>query len=182
MSDSENSLEKFSDFEESPSEYYPSSNDGEQNRPGPSRRRRPRARARVSEISQQASESSSDSNERSQPLRLEAGRKRTRNPKKWKRNIRKYNRASGKPYVNTKNRLVPSRKTGADCSCHWKCFEKVDDDLKRKILSSFNELADKTLQDCHIAGLIAVRQIQRKRVKSGDGVPRSKTYTYKVII
>ena len=47
-----------------------------------------------------------------------------------------------------------SRTTGPPCKCKEKCFEKVDDKLKKHILTSFNNMPDKARQDQYLSGLV----------------------------
>lgn len=107
-------------------------------------------------------------------------KKRKRKPKKWVRNVRKQNRHRGKPYVTKTGKTVPARKTGPECKCKRHCFTKVTTNIRQELLTSFNKLGEKEKQDTYLCGLITVRDIARRRPKSGCGVPRSHTYLYKV--
>lgn len=80
------------------------------------------------------------------------GRKK-RNPETWKRNVVKKARLSGQSFVNTKGEIIPVRKTGLDCECRMKCFQvpKINPD---EILSYFNSLDTKDIQDIYLQGLV----------------------------
>lgn len=54
---------------------------------------------------------------------------------------------------------ILARKTGPDCKCRNKCFVKVTNEEKNKILKVFN----KEKQDTNIAGLIKLNKINRHR-------------------
>lgn len=108
------------------------------------------------------------------------GKRKLRREKSWGRNVRKLKRAKGKSYINTAGKQVPARTTGPPCKCKWKCFDQVNGDLKAELISSFNSLGDKEKQDAHLTGLVIVNNVGRRREKTGDGVPRSVSYIYKV--
>lgn len=88
---------------------------------------------------------------------------------------RKTMRVKGLPFLNTKGVEIPARTTGPDCRyviyfehktyttllrhlfffrCNRlkKCFQTISDDEKRIIISQFNSLRSKNLQDSHLAG------------------------------
>ncbi|KAJ4435132.1 hypothetical protein ANN_23708 [Periplaneta americana] len=51
--------------------------------------------------------------------------------------------------------------------------------MQKDILKSFNDMKNKETQDEYFGGLITVRDVQRRRVKSGGGIPLANTYLYK---
>ncbi|KAJ4438268.1 hypothetical protein ANN_14207 [Periplaneta americana] len=51
--------------------------------------------------------------------------------------------------------------------------------MQKDILKSFNDMKNKETQDEYLGGLITVRDVQRRRVKSGGGIPRAHTYLCK---
>ena len=78
--------------------------------------------------------------------------------KKWKRNVRKELRNSGKEYI-TKNKdgsLVtkPARKIGPPCKCLKKCYEKFDSEAIKHIFKMFWTLGSYDLQSMYLAKLI----------------------------
>lgn len=107
-------------------------------------------------------------------------KKRKRNPMKWASNAKKANRNKGMAYITKAGKSVPARSTGPPCKCSKQCFNKVHADMKMELLVSFNKLGDKEKQDAYLCGLLTVRNIARRRPKSGTGVPREHTYLYKV--
>lgn len=90
-------------------------------------------------------------------------KRKIRNEKKWKRNIRKRLLAEGKKHMNSRNKLRPLRTTGNDCHCKYKCFEKVPDETRALILNKFNELGDKFQQDIYLTGLITQKPVNLNR-------------------
>lgn len=52
-------------------------------------------------------------------------------------------------------------------SCRNSCFDRCED-LQEKLLDIFNNLKDKNAQDSHLAGLITVHAIQRRRSRKPD--------------
>ena len=52
------------------------------------------------------------------------------------------------------NIIQAPRTTGPPCKCKENCFEKVDDKLKKHILTSFNNMPDKARQDQYLSGLV----------------------------
>lgn len=71
--------------------------------------------------------SSTDSyNESIEMATKKKGKKRVRNEKNWKKNIRKKNRLGGKEYVNTKNEVFSAKYTKPTCpeKCRLKCNQR----------------------------------------------------------
>ena len=68
-------------------------------------------------------------------------RKRKKNPALWQKNIKKSKVARGEEYITKSGNIVAPRKTGKNCGCRKKCFEKFNDAHKKQILSSFNEFS-----------------------------------------
>ena len=56
--------------------------------------------------------------------------------------------------MGTKGNIIPARTTGPPCECKERCFEKVDDKRKMHILTTFNNMPDKTTQDQYLSGLV----------------------------
>ncbi|KAL0821161.1 hypothetical protein ABMA28_005780 [Loxostege sticticalis] len=104
------------------------------------------------------SESSSDS-----PPRLESQnqntdepkkkmRKRVRNPSKWKQNIIKNLRNSGKAYVSLTKKQVPARSMKNPCTskCRLKCAEKIAESDRVVLFNSYYKLGSLELQRAYI--------------------------------
>lgn len=67
-------------------------------------------------------------------------RKRTRNEKKWQKNVAKKMRLQGKPYqskVAKKNKIVEARSLKPSCKCRAECFKKLSEEQRVKIFESF---------------------------------------------
>ena len=56
--------------------------------------------------------------------------------------------------MGTRGNIIPARTTGPPSECKEKCFEKVDDKLKMRILTTFNNMPDKARQDQYLSGLV----------------------------
>lgn len=109
------------------------------------------------------------------------GRKRSRNPKEWKRNVAKKLHAEGKSYMGLHKKdkvLKNERSTGPDCKCKFQCFSKFTDLAKLEILSIFNNISNKEKQDLYLGGQVHINPVVRKRPKSGGGRSRSCSCSY----
>lgn len=87
-------------------------------------------------------------------------RKRKKNKSLWKSVQRKHNLNSGLAYISTTGRNVPARQ-GYECSCKNQCTSKISFKEKTSILSKFNDLAVKNVQDSYLFGLITVKSVAR---------------------
>lgn len=74
-------------------------------------------------------------------------KKRHRKEETWKRHVLKKQRASSRPDVSPSSVVMEGRITGPDCKFKAKCFTKVPDDIKRKIVENFNSAEVKNKQD-----------------------------------
>lgn len=116
-------------------------------------------------------------------------RKRIRHTKSWRRNIIKSSRNSGVEYVDWKGNLKSERKLKPPCqNCRSKCNEKILEDERKLIFTSFWSLADINRQRDFISKFVTAAEKQRcrKRPKSEDegeaGSSRRKTtYTYSLL-
>lgn len=81
-------------------------------------------------------------------------KKRKSNKALWKRTITKKSRAEEKPHTSLRKKEIFSRSTGPDCKCKMNCFTNVIDSDKILLLSSFNNIGKKSLQDTFLGGLI----------------------------
>ncbi|KAH3698097.1 hypothetical protein DPMN_085614 [Dreissena polymorpha] len=64
------------------------------------------------------------------PPKKHSSRKKTRNPEKWKRNVRKLLKSEGKEYVSATGRVVAPKKVHShSClKCRFKCSEKFTEE------------------------------------------------------
>lgn len=72
---------------------------------------------------------------------------------------------------------------GEDCKCNrFKCFTIITLDERKLILKQFNLLGSKDKQDNHLAGLISVLPIKRRRPRKGEDESslHANSYSYKV--
>ena len=76
---------------------------------------------------------------------------------------------------------VPARKTGASCTCKCNCFSFFTDDERQKIITEFNGLGSKDVQDANVFGLTSRRPVKCRRSLNGTRLnARDYTYMYKV--
>ncbi|CAH1110036.1 unnamed protein product [Psylliodes chrysocephalus] len=64
--------------------------------------------------------------------------------------------------------MKEARKTGNDCKCKYKCFERVTEEDRVCILKKFNEINDKILRDTYLSGLNSLFPVSRVRTKDGS--------------
>ena len=108
-------------------------------------------------------------------------RKRPRNPDSWKRAVAKAKRNRGEQYTSpTTGKVVEARKTGPDCLCRRRCFDRVTEEERASIITAFYQLSNKDLQDAHLFGLIQANSVERRRPRNVGGVSRQSSYTYSV--
>lgn len=161
--------------------------------PGPSRRFSLfNSSARVSSLIESDSESNCEGDSISNNILQETKKKgkqvckkRVKDESTWTRNVAKKRRAEGKSYIGLKNKnkcVKEERKTGNDCNCKFKCFQKFDDPGKLELLSVFNNIGNKEKQDIFIGGQMRVKKVERQRSKSGGGSKRSCSCVYSIKI
>lgn len=64
---------------------------------------------------------------------------------------------------------VQSHEIGLDCRCkRFKCFSKIRETERRKILGYFNQLETSDEQNSHLAGLITVVPVKRRRPRCAE--------------
>lgn len=75
-----------------------------------------------------------------------------------------------------------SHEQGNPCNCKMKCFENIMGNERSKIIIDFNSLACWDRQTIHLAGLISVFEISRRRPRQNENEAsfRQKTFKYKV--
>lgn len=107
--------------------------------------------------------SSENESDAAVPERQVRKKRKLPNIEKWKRNVRKNNRALGKAYVGATGKRVGDRKIGNDCECKYGCFTKVSVNNRNTILENFNKLGTKARQDEYLSGLITCQATQRRK-------------------
>lgn len=105
----------------------------------------------------------------------------------WTKNARKVAFARGEETTDYKGRRKPAREQGPACDCKRECFSKVSGRERQNILSTFNALANRNLQNMFLRGLVVGKQPERlgaggcKGVnKPGKGQKRALVYEYYV--
>ncbi|XP_069362188.1 uncharacterized protein [Maniola hyperantus] len=96
-------------------------------------------------------------------------RKRKRNPKLWKRNVRKENRTHGRSYTSCKGTLKLAKQLGPSCNCKKKCADKFPEYLRQKIFAELYDLTAES-QSQYIASLI--EEFPKKSTKVVNGLSR----------
>ncbi|CAH2084612.1 unnamed protein product [Euphydryas editha] len=96
-------------------------------------------------------------------------RKRKRNPKLWRRNVRKENRTHGKSYISCNGTLIPAKQLGPSCNCKKKCADNFPGYLRQKIFDEFYDLSPES-QSQYIASLI--EEFPKKSTKVVNGLSR----------
>ena len=74
------------------------------------------------------------------PTKKRTSRKKTANPSKWKKNIRKENKSMGKSYISPGNKkTIPAKcLKPMDCStCRYKCTTKVTQETRQKLFDHY---------------------------------------------
>ena len=109
-------------------------------------------------------------------------KKRQRNPDQWKRNIKKRKVNRGEEYTTKGGNIKSARKTGPDCRCRMKCFDRVNETQRGIILKAFNDLENAQLQDAYLGACINSIPPKRSRPRNeakrtGKG-SRKWTYEY----
>lgn len=84
----------------------------------------------------------------------------------------------------TKKLRLQSNVSGSDCRCNrLKCFTKVGENARDKILKKFNELPTYDEQNSYLAGLISLVPVQRRRPRKPEnevGKFNESSYYYRV--
>lgn len=112
------------------------------------------------------------SNEDNQPSSVSANttRKRTRKPNMWKKNVRKFKRAKGEEYTNTKGVLVPAKQinTQYQCPCKEKCHEKIKPERQGTLFAKFYEISNFDLQSSYLYSLVTVITKARSSITNAN--------------
>ncbi|XP_063635225.1 uncharacterized protein LOC134805981 [Cydia splendana] len=100
--------------------------------------------------SRSSSRASRDNGE-SVPEVTRRSRKRTRNPSKWKQNVAKRLRNSGKSYVSSiTKKEVPARSIKGVCECKLKCSENINDTHRQTLFDRYWSIGNVDLQRSYI--------------------------------
>lgn len=94
------------------------------------------------------------------------GKKSRRRVSLWNRNKAKNARALGLEYISRSGKVIEKRKPGRPCTCKTKCFSKIIED-RTTLFDIFNNIADKEKQDTYLCGLFQIKDVTRKRPRSG---------------
>ncbi|XP_046685006.1 uncharacterized protein LOC124370749 [Homalodisca vitripennis] len=109
------------------------------------------------------------------------GRKRIRNEKKWKKNIRKQGRISGKEHVNSKGDIVKERTLRPPCktTCRLKCSQRISHAQRVHIHSDYyNSERNLSSKRQYIVSCITTKPIARSRQRDGSRNSRKNSHTY----
>ncbi|MES9884547.1 MAG: hypothetical protein ABW185_27190, partial [Sedimenticola sp.] len=110
------------------------------------------------------------------------GRKRTRNPGRWKDNVRKSKLARGEEYVSRSGKTVPASRIGSPCKCRKNCFQLLGDDHIKNLYKEFKEIGNREMQDAHLFGLMHSHEKSRSRVRSGQRGENYRKSSYKYYV
>ena len=95
------------------------------------------------------------------------GRKRIRQPAKWKKNIRKRRRACGLEYISTSGKTVPKKHLKLfDCRCPLKCCTKLNAEQQQIVHDTFYDTSDWSVQTAFIASQTKVSSVAHRYTKS----------------
>lgn len=79
-------------------------------------------------------------------------KKRKRDPKNWKRNVRKSAKDAGKDYLSVTGLIKPKKNLKPPCTCRKKCWEKINENERINIFEQFYKLPvesqNQYLSDC----------------------------------
>ncbi|KAI8429313.1 hypothetical protein MSG28_007808 [Choristoneura fumiferana] len=101
--------------------------------------------------SSSTSSSRSSSTVNSAPETAKRSRKRTRDPSKWKQNIAKALRNSGKAYVSSSTKKeVPARCVKDACKCRLKCVDNISDTDRNTLFETYWSIGDIEIQRSYI--------------------------------
>ncbi|GFO09505.1 hypothetical protein PoB_003601000 [Plakobranchus ocellatus] len=111
-------------------------------------------------------------------------KKRQRNSNQWERNVKKRKVNRGEEYTTKGGNIKPARKTGPDCRCRLKCFDRVNETQRGIILKAFNDLENAQLQDAYLGSCVNSIPLKRKRPRNGakSTVKGSRKWTYEYCV
>lgn len=107
------------------------------------------------------------------------GRKRKRNPDKWKRARQRTSRLSGKEYKTRTGRTVAEKKFSDKlCNCTRKCNEKIPTDERQNLFKSFYKLKNHNEQNIFLNGCVKSSSVKRHRPTNQSKKPKSHTFSF----
>ncbi|XP_053603832.1 uncharacterized protein LOC128671409 [Plodia interpunctella] len=131
-----------------------------------------------------SSSSSSSMSEMAVTSPRKRGRKRTKNPSKWKQNQIKCMRNMGKSYVSSSKskKQIPARSLKEPCTekCRLKCTEKISIDSRYNIFRNFWDLGDLLRQRAYIRS--CMKEIEPKYKYSNAAQPRRNNKSFYFIV
>lgn len=134
-----------------------SADSGSEYEPPTSHPRRDRSSSTSSSIVFLASETSKN----------KRGKKRVRNEKKWKENVRKTLKNSGKDYVSKKGNKVEAKKMRPPChNCKFLCCDTFTRDERQQIFNTYWSLGSLQRQRDFLSSCINIQNIVCRRVKN----------------
>lgn len=104
------------------------------------------------------------------PSKVKKTRKRKAGPYKWKKNVRKIKRISGKSYETRKGIVVPDKTARyVDCSqCRFKCSQNISLERQKVLCQEYWALSDSDRQKAHLCSLITKTSVQRHRKRNAE--------------
>ena len=98
------------------------------------------------------------------PPKKHSSRKKTRNPEKWKRNVRKLLKSEGKEYVSATGRVVAPKKVHhhSCLKCRFKCSEKFTEEQREDIFQLYYSLGSYERQRQYICDMVQKSATKRK--------------------
>ncbi|KAL4153193.1 hypothetical protein QTP88_001026 [Uroleucon formosanum] len=103
-----------------------------------------------------------DNDQSNEDINSNKGRKRIRDETKWKRNIRKNLRNSGKRYITSKGKEFPEKYfEDFECMCHNKCHQLFSLEHRETVFKSYYALGCHNLQTSFLCSLITVLKKNR---------------------
>ncbi|XP_011193975.2 uncharacterized protein LOC105219498 [Zeugodacus cucurbitae] len=109
------------------------------------------------------------------------GRKRRKQPEKWKINIIKKKRNSGEQYVSLKKIMRDKREIKPACkNCRYECTKHFNEDNRKEIFSTYWALADIEKQRQFIANCMQIVEPRHRSVCVGENkrTPRQNNMAY----
>ena len=82
--------------------------------------------------------------------------------------------------MSTSGKAVPPRRPGRDCRCSLRCFERVPEAERNRILTEFYELGSFDIQNAYLHGLVRAYQPKRRYTDRGTTSRRQMSYSYYV--
>ncbi|XP_045455137.1 uncharacterized protein LOC123666182 [Melitaea cinxia] len=98
--------------------------------------------------------------------RPKKGKKRNRNPQKWKKNVLKRIKNSGKEYISRSGKKVDAKVMKPPCNCRLQCRTKFSDEMRKEIFESYWNLASLQRQRDFLWSCVQLSNISCRRVKN----------------